>query len=348
MKILSWYIARTFVRYWILTLSALVLFVLLADLLGSLEDVFTSWARFTAFLEDNLRSLPRILDILLPMTVLLATVFTFSALGRGSELVALRSAGMGTWRQLRPVFAVLVLIAGLDYANQNYFFPLVRHENSGARDGGEQQHWQALDGRIYYLQRIDSADRRLGGVRIMEWDEDPYRLVRFYSATRAHHTDPERWVLEDVISRRTADGLWTLERTSKLVLPAAAFPNVFLPVELDAHHMPFFDLYRKIRQLESRGRPVELYWLEWYQKTAAFFAPFLLVWFGASLSQAHHRKGRASGDIMVSLLGGLVFMIATEIFFTLGQGGYLGPVLATWSVNVLFLLFASVLMLRVR
>ena len=51
---------------------------------------------------------------------------------------------------------------------------------------------------------------------------------------------------------------------------------------------------------------------------------------------------------MISILGGLFFLIATEIMFTLGKGGLLAPLVATWSVNGAFLALALVMMLRPR
>ncbi len=66
------------------------------------------------------------------------------------------------------------------------------------------------------------------------------------------------------------------------------------------------------------------------------------------LSQAFFRRGQASGEIMIGLLGGLLFLIATETLFTLGKGGFLHPVLAAWSANLAYLVLGSILLWRVR
>src|SRR3989304_5669106 len=122
MKILSRYIARTYLKFWSMNLLALVLLVVVANLFGSLDSVFSSRAGLLRFLDDTVRSLPTVLDLLIPMTTLLATLFTFNSLGRSSELVAMQSVGMGLFRQLRPVGLVLVFVAALNYGNQNYLF----------------------------------------------------------------------------------------------------------------------------------------------------------------------------------------------------------------------------------
>ena len=167
-------------------------------------------------------------------------------------------------------------------------------------------------------------------------------------ARRIDRRDEGPWLLHDVVTRRLDANGWTLEQQPTLERPKEDFPDLLQQDTADAHHMPFFELSKKIRQLESLGRPVELYALEWYQKTAALFAPFALVWFGTPLSQAYFRKGRASGEIMLGILGGLLFLIAGEIVFTLGKGGYLSPLVAAWAVNAAYVVLGCVLVWRVR
>lgn len=348
MRILSRYIARTYLKFWLLCLTALVALVVIANLFGNLDTVFTSREELVAFLDDTVRSVPQMLDLLIPMTVLLATLFTFSSLGRSSELVAMRSVGMGLFRQLRPIFAVLVLIAALDYANQNYLHRLLQPTDPAEERVGSAHQWTLLRNQIVYVRRVDPGRGRIADAQVFRWNTDPFRLDRLERARRIDRREEGPWLLHDVVTRQLGSVGWSLEQQATLERPKEEFPDLFQQDALDAHHMPLFELSRHIRQLESRGQRVELYELEWYQKTAALFAPFVLVWFGTPLSQAYFRRGRASGEIMVGILGGLLFLIATEIVFTLGRGGFLPPLVAAWSVNVAYVLLGSALIWRVR
>src|SRR3970040_1337561 len=100
MTILSRYIAGTYLKYWALCMLALVLMVVISNLFSSLDSIITRPDGLSQFLDRTVRSLPSILDLLIPMTVLLATMFTFNSLSRSSELVAMQSVGMGLMRQL--------------------------------------------------------------------------------------------------------------------------------------------------------------------------------------------------------------------------------------------------------
>jgi LPS export ABC transporter permease LptG len=348
MRILSRYIAATYLKFWTFSLLALVMLVVVANLFGNLDDVFSGPQGLLEFLDETVRSMPGVLDLLIPMTTLLATLFTFNSLGRTSELVAMQSVGMGLFRQLRPIGFVLIFVAALDYGNQNYLFHLLQHTHLAAASPSVSHQWTVLRDQIIFARRINSERGQVSDVQIFQWGPDPFHLVRVQRAQRIDHADDGPWRLHDVVTRSLGAGGWTLQRDGTLERPKEEFPDLFQRDALDAHHMPFIELSARIRQLESQGRRVELYQLEWYQKTAALFAPFALVWFATPLAQAHFRKGRASGEIMVGILGGLLFLLASEIVFTLGKGGFLAPLVAAWSVNVIYVVLGCALMWRVR
>jgi lipopolysaccharide export system permease protein len=348
MKLLSRYIAGTYLKFWSLALLAMVLMVVISNLFGNLDTVLSSPTGIFEFLEDTLRSMPMVLDLLIPMTTLLAVLFTFNSLGRSSELVAMQSVGMGLYRQLRPIAFVLIFVAALDYANQNYFFRLLQRADVGAGSREASHQWTVLRDQIVYARRLNLERGRIADVQIFQWAPQPFHLDSVERAQSIDRVDEGPWHLRDVVTRRLGTNGWTLERRDTLERPKEDFPDLFQQDALDAHHMPLFELSGKIRQLQSQGRRVELYDLEWYQKTAALFAPFVLVWFGTPLAQAHFRRGRASGEIMVGILGGLLFLIATEIVFTLGKGGFLAPFIAAWAVNAVYVVFGGALLWRVR
>jgi lipopolysaccharide export system permease protein len=348
MNILSRYIAGTYLKFWLLSLLALVLLVVISNLFGNLDRALSSQAGLLAFLDETVRSMPTVLDLLIPITALLAAMFTFTGLARSSELVAMQSVGMGLYRQLRPIAFVLVMIAALDYVNQNYLFRLLQPPDSANSTRNPAHQWTVLRHHIIHAGRIDAGQARIADVSIFTWNPEPFRLHRVERARRVERSDDGSWRLVDVVTRTLAADRWSLDRKSAEERPKEEFPDLFQQDALDAHYLPFFELSAKIRQLESQGRRVELYWLEWYQKTAALFAPFALVWFGTPLAQSHFRRGRASGEIMVGILGGLLFLTATEIVFTLGKGGYLPPLVAAWAVNVAYVALGGLLFWRAR
>jgi len=96
------------------------------------------------------------------------------------------------------------------------------------------------------------------------------------------------------------------------------------------------DLYQEIVVRKSRSQPTETFELEMLRKLAVVTAPLVMVLIGTPLSQFHFRGGKVAGEILVTLLVGLVFMISSEILFILGKGGFLNDWIAALAVNLLF------------
>jgi len=184
MKILSRYIAGTYLKFWLLSLVALLLLVVISNLFGNLDSALSSKAGLLAFLDETVRSMPTVLDLLIPMTALLAVLFTFTGLARSSELVAMQSVGMGLYRQLRPIAFVLVMIAALDYVNQNYLFRLLQPPESAHSTRNVAHQWTVLRNHIIHASRINAGRARIADVSIFTWSPEPFRLDRVERAQR--------------------------------------------------------------------------------------------------------------------------------------------------------------------
>jgi lipopolysaccharide export LptBFGC system permease protein LptF len=61
-----------------------------------------------------------------------------------------------------------------------------------------------------------------------------------------------------------------------------------------------------------------------------------MVLLGTPLSQFHFRGGRVAGEVLVTLLVGLVFMIGSETLFILAKGGFLPLWIGALGVNLVF------------
>jgi LPS export ABC transporter permease LptG len=347
MSVLFRYVARDFFRNWLATLTALVMLIVIAALFGNIDEAFSSWEAFQEFLDKTVRTLPGLVESLLPMTVLLATVLTFSALSRTSELVAMKASGMGLFRLMLPLFSVLLLISTLAYLNQNYLYRHL-HPDEEANSRISTHQWRTLGSAIIYMDFADLKDKTLSGVRAFVWREGPFELTQVNSLPSGRRDGQERWEFSDTIEREYGSGGWSLRQNARKELAPNEFPDVFKPAELDAHHTPFLDLYQEIKQRESQGLRVEVYWMEWLQKVAAVVAPFLMVLIGTPLSQFHFRRARVAGELAITLLTGLLFMVGTQILYTLGKGGFVGPALSAWSINVAFALLAAGLLRMAR
>jgi LPS export ABC transporter permease LptF len=121
-RLIERYIITAILPY--LGLSLLLLtFVLLAQQAGKFVEILGSAEpSLDAVADLALGLIPNILIFTLPMSMLIGTATGLSRIGSDSELVAMRAAGVGTWRIVSPVlllgvvFTLLTLYVGFEIA----------------------------------------------------------------------------------------------------------------------------------------------------------------------------------------------------------------------------------------
>jgi len=120
--LLERYIIKAILPYIGLSLFLLT-FVLLAQQAGRFVEILGSAdASLAAVADIALGLIPTILIFTLPMSVLIGTATGLSRMGSDSELIAIRAAGVGTWRIAWPVlligiiFTLLTLYVGFEVA----------------------------------------------------------------------------------------------------------------------------------------------------------------------------------------------------------------------------------------
>ncbi|HEV2882099.1 MAG TPA: LptF/LptG family permease [Pyrinomonadaceae bacterium] len=121
-RLVERYIIAAILPY--LGLSLLLLtFVILAQQAGKFVEILGSAdPSLEAVADITLGLIPNILVFTLPMSVLIGTATGLSKLGSDSELIAMRAAGVGTWRFVSPVllvgfvFTALTLYIGFEIA----------------------------------------------------------------------------------------------------------------------------------------------------------------------------------------------------------------------------------------
>ncbi|MBC7848540.1 MAG: LptF/LptG family permease [Chitinophagaceae bacterium] len=109
-----------FIATFFLTLFVLILqffWLWIDDFVGKGIDAFTI-IRLVFYLSATL------VPLALPLAVLLSSIMTFGNLGETFELVAIKSAGIGLLRFMRPLFITAILFSGLAFLFNNNVIPI--------------------------------------------------------------------------------------------------------------------------------------------------------------------------------------------------------------------------------
>ncbi len=353
-SILSLYLMRA-----ILTTTALVLIVLLAlaglfEFIAELDDVQADYQTPQAILYSALR-LPNLAFQMLPVSVLIGSLLGLGALAANSEIIVMRSAGLSV-RKLAGMVAwtgfVLLVITGLlgEFIGPplDYYARNMRTEaRSGQEDDRLGNETWVKDGPTYlHLQRV-SSEFEFGSLYVFRFDDDG-NLSSIARAESAGISEDDRWRLENL--RETAFRNDGVQVTSEIVTTENFEVNAEMlgsamakSSSLSARGLLSYIDYLKRNNLDARDYETEL-WYRMSRTTAVMIMPMLaLAFVFGSL-----RSGGAGGRLVIGVVIGLAYYLASEMLANSGQVWKMNPALIAWLPSLVLLAVTVYALSRTR
>ncbi len=182
------------------------------DLLGELRDLGKGGYQLRQVFAYVLLSTPTHAYELLPVAVLIGTLYVLAHLASNSEFTVMRAAGMSPGHAGGMLLRTGLLFAAVTFAIGEWVAP-------AAEEAAQQVRMRALsaaigqdltsglwfkDERAFINVREAREPERLYGVRIYEFDAD-HRLESITSAARGTYRAQGSWLLTDVVQTRFTD-----------------------------------------------------------------------------------------------------------------------------------------------
>lgn len=124
MRLLDRYLLREFVPPLVVILCGVLALWISFDLLGRLDGFQEDGLGAADIAEHYFVEVPSLLgEVLMPASLMLALLYSVTRLARHNELVAIRAAGVGTWRLLMPFLAVGLLAAMAVFLGNEWWMP---------------------------------------------------------------------------------------------------------------------------------------------------------------------------------------------------------------------------------
>ncbi len=352
--ILTQYMMRT-----ILTMTVLVLIVLLAlaglfEFIAELDDTQGDYQTPQAVLFALLR-LPQLAFEMLPIAALIGSLLGLGALAGNSEIIVMRSAGLSVVR-LAGMVAVaglsLLILTGLlgefigpplDYYARNMRLE-ARYEQSDDRLGHEA--W-VKDGPVFlHLERV-SSEFEFGRIYIFRFDE--YNELK--SIARAENSgidDDDKWVLENFRETRFSDdGVQVVESSLAVesfdINPEVLGISLVKPQSLSGRGLFSYINYLKRNSLDANRYETELWYRIARTATVMIMPVLALAFVFGSL-----RTGGAGARLMIGVVIGLGYYLASEMLANSGQVFDLNPAVIAWLPSGLLLIVTVFALNRIR
>ena len=142
---------------------------------------------------------------LLPITVLIGTIFVMARFAQSSEFTILRTSGLGPWRALRTLLALGMGFVVFTFAVGDYVAPLadktaqlLKAEFQGKVTVGKTGAWlKEKQAYGHYAVNVGSlaSDASMKDVRVFEFDNQGY-LVSMTQAQTAQFGEHDDWIME--------------------------------------------------------------------------------------------------------------------------------------------------------
>lgn len=352
--ILSQYMMRT-----ILAATALVLVVLLAlaglfEFIAELDDTRGDYQTPRVILYTLLR-LPQLAFEMLPIAALIGSLLGLGALAANSEIVVMRSAGISI-RKMSGMVAmtggVLLVFTGLlgEFIGPplDYFARNMRLE---ARFGQDEDRlgnatWVRDGPVILHLERV-SSEFEFGSLYLFVLDEHN-GLASIARAENSGIDDDDRWVLENLRETRFDDNAVRVFESSLAVedfnIDAETLGiSLVKPQSLSGRGLVSYIGYLKRNSLDARRYETELWYRISRTATVLIMPVLALAFVFGSL-----RTGGAGARLMIGVVIGLAYYLASEMLANSGQVFNFEPAVIAWLPSALLAIVTLVALSRIR
>ena len=345
----------------------LSLFLLTAILLTQQAGRFAELALyadlpFSLLIEIGAALLPGVLVLTLPMAVLAGIVIGFARLGSDSEIVVMRSAGIGTWSLVWPALLLgLVATGATTFLHMKEAPQAARDLRRAALQGALRKLESPVEPRTFtteipgYVIYVRDGDKTQGSwARVFIYAQQAdgsTRVVTARSGRIDSSGDKSELVLSDASALKipaaaNSDQSYVVERLEQLRIAIdtgrAALLDQISKDEMSAEEMG----WRELREKAATGTPKEKNEAErtLHRRLALSVAPLLFALFGSLLGLRIRRGGRAAGVLLtigVVVIYYLLSLLGESIVRTNTVPAIVGQWIAT-AVILLLSLFVLV------
>ena len=359
MKIVDRYIIRQFLATAAFSLLAVLVVFIVIDAMEKLDDFLDHQASWHVILLYYFYFVPEIIKLIVPVAMLLASLFVTARLSAQSEWTALKSSGISLYRLMAPFLAVALIVSALSvyfngwvvpFANKKKFtIERVYLHKDVVNASGANIYVQDTPTRILSLGYYDDSRNTASRVSIQDFSiaDRTVLLERVDAVTMVWDSAAHQWLLQNG-TRRWFDG--GRERMETFVTQSAGVLH-FDPEDLrkkqeKPDEMSYYDLKEFIQNQQRAGQDVARWLVDFYSKISFPFATVIVVLFGVPFASIR-RRGGIGVQLGVSLLICFVYLIFMKVSEVFGYNGDIHPLVTAWSANIIFFAAAVVVTIRV-
>jgi lipopolysaccharide export system permease protein len=306
--------------------------------------------------------IPNHLYELLPISVLIGSIFVMARLAQSSEYTILRTSGLGPWRALKLLLWLGAFFVALSFVVGDYISPvseraaqLLKARYQSKITVGQTGAWlkekQASNSFIVNVSEL-SPTGEMHGVRIYEFDGKGL-IVSTTEAPVAAFSSNTAWLLRDATRTEFAvpasanaggkpDASPQQARVNRSAVPsfrwATEISTEMVSVALlRPDRMATIDLFNYIRHLEANGQTSQRYEIEFWRKVFYPLSCLVMVMLALPFAYLHFRSGGITGYVFSGVMIGISFFLLNNVFGYVGNLRNWQPWLAAATPGLIYM-----------
>jgi lipopolysaccharide export system permease protein len=331
-----------------------VFLFLMVDFLDRIDNILADKASVWTVIQYFAFKVPLIVNLMLPVALIFATLFTFGILSKSSEITAMRASGLTLFWLARPLVLFGLGLSCFSLCLNEFVVPVAERRQKEVYNieirqkdakGGYNQadFWWRRGAHFYAINLFNSKTKSMQDLSDFEINQD-WQIIRRTDARSVRWlTAGLGWNMRDV-NRYHFDGdAVRVERFPDLPLPIPESPRDFYEFNDEPSTMSFSELQSFIQKQRNNGISTTQYLPDLYGKLAFPLVIFITGVLVLPFTLLPARSGSMAVSSLLAIFVAFAYYAVDSFSIAMGRAELLPPLLAAWSANIVMGLVAFIL-----
>jgi lipopolysaccharide export system permease protein len=325
MRIIDFYIGRSFIKYFFIIIIILMVLFSLFELLSQLDDVGKGSYRLYNALFFIVLTLPkRILD-LMPISTLLGGIIALGLMADHGELIAMEALGISILRICTAVFVAGMLLMVTSGILAEFVIPGMEQQARKSRAQAISTAGITLTQQGFWARRHNSyinvekmlSEGVAANLDIFKFD-DQGQLQVYTHAKNAKLQDNNQWLLHGITQKIIVDNEVITKRPTSLTLDSFLSADQVSVLELPPYSLSTPNLMRYIAALRQSGQNADRYSIALWRKLSIPLTTGAMVLLSMSFIFGSTRTISAGYRITMGAFVGIVLYFVDQMIMQWG------------------------------
>jgi lipopolysaccharide export system permease protein len=355
MGLLDRYLIKEYFTYFFLLWVGLTVLFLGIDFITNLGNFNWPVSKIVTY---YVYKMPPMLQLLLPVAILLATLIVLSMLSKQNEILALYSSGVSLLKIASTLIATVAIICSFCFLFLDTFTPLFAKKRilleknldpsqefliSG---GGRYGFWYRSGQLIYNVGSYIAEQKKLEDLSVFFLSND-FQLVETIHAKSAQFNGKE-WELKDgFVLTYPFENNFPVSKKFELktgVIPEK--PSDLHSMKVVEELMKLKDLRHYIERNSSYGLDTREQQISYHERISSIFTPLIFVLLAILFAVNPLKTQSVAKGIAFCFIVAVSYLLIFRLSVSVGKSGHLPPLLAAWLANLIFLGYSSVMLVK--